>query len=134
MSFRQVKFIVKRGERSPVFNLELKNRINDYVEELLVEKEDDENVLDTLPPTIDILGGNPNEFHIIASNVDKDFNLQEIKQKLNEEYENSNITFDYEVIGGKRRSSKRRSSGGKRRSSKRKIVRRKRRSSQRRRF
>jgi hypothetical protein len=135
MSFRQVKFIVKRGDRSPLFTLDKRIEIEDRLQNLLLQIEEDENILDIPSLVTDRFThedeSTKTQYNIIAPHVSVDLNLQEIKQKLNNKFRHDNFTFDYEIVGGRRR---RRTSGGKRRSSKRKTTNKKRRSSHRRRF
>ncbi len=140
--FRQVKFVVKRDENSPLFTFDTRSKIEDKILELLLAAEHDENIMDIPSLEIDrftpVKESTATEYNIIAANVDKDLNLEEIKDSLNTDFNNDNISFDIEIVGGKRRISKRiapkkKTSGGKRRSSKRRTSGRKRRSSQRRR-
>lgn len=140
--FRQVKFVIKRDENSPLFTLDKRTKIEDKILDLLFSLEDYENIMDM--PNLSTERFTPEkestatQYYIIAPQVNMDLNLEEIKEELNTEFNNDNISFDIEIIGGKRRSSKRKAPkkktlGGKRRSSKRRTSGRRRRSSQRRR-
>jgi hypothetical protein len=123
MSFRQVKFIVKRGDRSPLFTLDTRLEIEEKLQNLLLQIEEDENILDIPNLVTDRFThedeSTKTQYNIIAPHVSVDLNLQEIKQKLNNKFRHDNFTFDYEIVGGKRRSSKRKPYSRKRRSSKR---------------
>lgn len=116
MSFRQVKFKIKRDVRSKKFNEERRRRIYDELEELII-REDPDNNLDTRVSTIDELGGNPKEFQIILSNIEENLDLKYIKERLNAIFDSDYLTFDYEIVGGKRRSLRKKITNKKRRSS-----------------
>jgi hypothetical protein len=124
--FRQVKFVIRRTADSPLFTLETRSEIEDKILDLLLAVEHDENIMDIPSLVTDRLTprqeSTATKYNIVAANVNKDLDLEEIKQKLNRKLRRNNMTVNYEVLGGKRRSSKRRTSGGKRRSSQRRRV------------